>query len=167
MTRSLLWTNLLKMWEIRKEYRKIVFNDDESSLGCQISVYQESINKYLPEFLVNFTYFTRLLENYGFRPLNKSELDKLNLPASIGPFSLLHEKMKQDIKSGNTHSSSILKSAMKMNHNEKEISFLNNFFIYKKIRNVPTQSVFNSIVKHKKSKKTKFVKLKTKVKLVM
>ena len=157
----------LKMWEIRKEYRKIVFNDDESSLGCQISVYQESINKYLPEFLVNFTYFTRLLENYGFRPLNQSELDKLKLPASIGPFSLLFEKTKQDIKSGNIQNTSRIRSVMKMNHNEKEISFLNNYFIYKKIRNVPTQSVFNSIVKNKKSNKTKFRKLKTKVKLVM
>ena len=157
----------LKMWEIRKEYRKIVFNDDESSLGCQISVYQESINKYLPEFLVNFTYFTRLLENYGFRTLNQSELDKLKLPASIGPFSLLFEKTKQDIKSGNIQNTSRIRSAMKMNHNEKEISFLNNYFIYKKIRNVPTQSVFNSIVKNKKSNKTKFRKLKTKVKLVM
>jgi len=157
----------VKMWEIRKEYSKIVFNDDESSLGYQISVYQESINKYIPEFLVNFTYFTRLLENYGFRLLNEEELQKVNLPASLGPFSLLFEKMKQDLKSNKIKMNGRIRSAMNMNYNEKEISFLNNFFIYKKIRNVPTHSVFNSIVKHKKSNKNKFRKLKDKIKLVM
>ena len=91
----------------------------------------------------------------------------MNLPASIGPFSLLFEKTKQDIKNKKINNNHMIRSAMKMNYNEKEISFLNNFFIYKKIRNVPTSSVFNSIVKNKKSKKNKFIKLKNKIRLIM
>jgi len=154
----------LKMWEIQKKYKKIVFNDDETSLGYEISVYQETINKYFSEYLVNFDYLTRLLENYGFRKLNNKELEDLNFSSSVGSFSLLFEKLNQDLKSHKIKKDNHVISTLKMNENEKQISFLNNFFIYKKIRNVPTQSVFNSLVKNKK--KSKYKKLKQKIKLV-
>ena len=35
------------------------------SLGYAIGVYQESINKTFKEYLVNFNYFVRMMENYG------------------------------------------------------------------------------------------------------
>ena len=38
------------------------FEDNETSLGYAINVYQESINKKFKEFLVNFNYLTILLE---------------------------------------------------------------------------------------------------------
>ena len=37
-------------------------------------------------------------------------------------------------------------SASNMTPNEKKISFYNNYFIYKKVRNVDTISVFNTMV---------------------
>ena len=42
------------------------FQDNIDSLGYGINVFQESINKTFREYLVNYDYLTRLLENYGF-----------------------------------------------------------------------------------------------------
>ena len=44
-----------KLWEIMKRYDNLSdgFKDDISCLGLQIDVYQESINKVFPEYLVN------------------------------------------------------------------------------------------------------------------
>jgi len=36
--------------------------------------------------------------------------------------------------------------AMKMTPKEKQISFYNNYFIYKKIRNVDTNAVYNTMI---------------------
>ena len=55
-----------KIWEITKNYDHKEFNNDESCLGYEISIFQETINKKIKEYLVNFDYLTRLLENYGF-----------------------------------------------------------------------------------------------------
>ena len=43
--------------------------------------------------------------------------------------------------------------ALNMTNNEKEISFLNNYFIYKKIRNVNSEKMVN-ILKEKKLEET-------------
>ena len=59
--------------------------------------------------------------------------------------------------------------ADKMSSNEKKISFLNNYFIYKKRRPVNAEAVYNSIIKTKPKTKRKirFKKLKRKIKLKM
>ena len=49
------------------------FEDDSSCLGYTIDVFQESINKPIPEFLVNYDYFNRIMENYGFQLINSDE----------------------------------------------------------------------------------------------
>ena len=68
------------MWEVKKRYDADTFNDDETSLGYAIDVFQESINKTFTEYLVNFTYFERLLENYGFRMLKKDGIKRIRFP---------------------------------------------------------------------------------------
>ena len=42
------------MWEIEKEYSSDEFEDNETSIGYRINVFQESINKVFGEYLVNF-----------------------------------------------------------------------------------------------------------------
>ena len=71
-----------KVWEIVKEYNNETFNSDDTSLGYAINVYQESINKYFREYLVNFDYLIRVMENYGFKPLTHAESRHLGMPSS-------------------------------------------------------------------------------------
>ena len=78
-----------KMWEIRKRYDADVFENNASCIGYQIDVYQESINKVFPEYLVNYEYLVRLMEEYGFNILSKKEAKELGLPNGIGGFSEL------------------------------------------------------------------------------
>jgi len=152
-----------KMWEIQKNYSQEEFEDDDSCLGYKISVYQESINKVFAEYLVNFDYLTRLIENYGFTPLTIDEAKELGFISGIGSFSLLFNKMNIDIKK-NSYLKKKYGTADKLNVNEKKISFLNNYFIFKKRRPVNAESVYNSIVKIKTVKvKLKWKKLKKKI----
>ena len=60
-----------KLWQITKGYDHDSFENDETSLGYPIDVYQESINKTFREYLVNFDYLNRLMENYGFVLLSR------------------------------------------------------------------------------------------------
>ena len=131
-----------KIWSITKMYDEEEFNPDESSLGYKIDVYQESINKSFVEYLVNFDYFTTLMINYGFVLLSTDEANKLGLPSSIGSFSELHDVMKQEIKTQKIKNTDI-GTALSMTDAEKDISFLNNYFVFKKIRDVNVPNVFN------------------------
>ena len=60
-----------KIFEIKKQYDTDFFEDNESSIGYAIDVYQETINKYFREYLVNFKYLTKMMEDYGFIALPK------------------------------------------------------------------------------------------------
>lgn len=152
-----------KMWELKKKFSQDVFENDESCLGYEISVYQESINKMFSEYLVNFDYLTRLMENYGFTPLTKDEAKNLDFVSGIGSFSLLFDKMNKTLKK-DRKSKDLYGTAPKLNANEKKISFLNNYFIYKKRRPVNATAVFNSLVKIENiKKKLRHKKLKRKI----
>lgn len=122
-----------KVWEIKKQYDSNEFKDDSSSLGYKIDVYQESINKTFSEYLVNFNFLTRELENYGFVPLTNEELIAKGFANSVGSFSELFEIMKDEISKKRLKKQDI-GDAINMTTDEKRISFLNNYFIYKKIR---------------------------------
>jgi len=124
-----------KMWDIKKMYESEEFLDDESSLGYKIDVYQESINKTFSEYLVNFEFLIKTLEHYGFVPLNKFEAKKMGFNESIGSFKSLFNLMEEDVHHRKIKSKDI-GEALKMSVKEKQISFLNNYFIFKKVRNV-------------------------------
>ena len=130
--------------QITKQYDRDEFTDDISSLGYAIDVYQSSINKTFTEYLVNFDYLTSVLENYGFVPLSLEELNKINLTQSIGSFEYLYNNMQNAIKKGKLDKNSIGES-YKMTREEKDISFLNNYFIYKKVRNVNIEDIKNVV----------------------
>ena len=130
-----LFKNDKKIWEITKKYGQTEFLDDESCLGYAIDVYQESINKTFREYLVNFNYLNRLLENYGFVMLTSAECKQIGFNNSIGSFNDLYNNMTTDIKKDKNIQNKI-GASNNMSSEEKEISFLNNYFIYKKVRNV-------------------------------
>ena len=113
-----------KVWEIVKEYDSGSFKADETSLGYAINVYQETINKYFREYLVNFDYFIRVMENYGFKPITNAEARDMGLPSGIGNFKQLYDYRKYH-----------------MTPSERYISFFNNYFIFKKIRKVDAEKI--------------------------
>jgi len=129
-----------KIWEIIKEYDSFNFQDDSSSIGYKITVFQESINQYISEYLINFNYLVRLMEQYGFKLLEDNETQELGLPSSVGNFELMYNSMKTDIRR-NKKMSGKYGNAPYMTKNEKKISFLNNYFVFKKIREVNVNNI--------------------------
>tara|TARA_B100001121_G_scaffold116483_1_gene102531 strand:+ start:27894 stop:31316 length:3423 start_codon:yes stop_codon:yes gene_type:complete len=137
--------NGTKMWDVKKLYTQSTFPDDDTSLGYAIDVYQESINKTFTEYLVNFDFLIRTMENYGFVPINDGEAQRMGFPLGIGSFENLYDAMEEDIESGKTKVANIGK-ATKMTPNEKTISFLNNYFIFKKVRNPNPKQITDNLL---------------------
>ena len=129
-----------KIWEITKGYKSNHFEDESSSIGYRIDVYQESINHKISEYLVNYDYFNRVMEDYGFKLIDENESKALGLPEGSGLFSKLYANMEEEIKK-NKFRNNDYGEAMSMNSFEKKISFLNRYFVYKKIRNVNASKV--------------------------
>ena len=129
-----------KIWEVTKKFDRTDFDDNGSCVGFAIDVFQESINKTFKEYLVNYDYLTRVLENYGFVLLKKEEAMEKNLPNSTGLFSELFTIMNNEIKA-NKRLTNEYGDASNMTANERTISFLNRFFVYKKIRHVDADKV--------------------------
>jgi hypothetical protein len=120
-----------KVWSITKSYDATTFEDNESCLGYKIDVYQDSINQTLPEYLVNFDFLTSTMDKYGFTLINRDEARQMKLPEGSGMFSELFNAMENEVKR-NPEKESDYKGALFMKDYEKDISFLNRFFVYKK-----------------------------------
>ena len=132
-----------KIWSITKQYDRKEFEENSSCVGYAVDVYQESINKSFREYLVNYNYLIQLMENYGFVLLTREEYKELNLPASTGMFKSLYGFMETEL-SKNRNKKNEYGSAMNMSSEEKTISFLNRFCIFKKVRAVDAEkSIFN------------------------
>lgn len=127
-----------KIFEIVKQYDKETFDDEITSVGYDIDVFQESINNKFREHLVNFDYLIRLMEIYGFVLPEKDELE--NMPSNIGTFKDLYNYMENDLelKKIKNHN---LGDTLNMSVEEKKISFLNKYFIFKKVRNVDPKTI--------------------------
>ena len=132
--------NETKICEITKQYDRDDFADDLTSVGYPIDVYQETINKTFREYLVNFSYLTRVMENYGLVPVKREECKKMGIPNSSGSFSDLFAKMERLVGQKRLQTADI-GSAMDMTSQEKQISFLNRYFVFKKVREVDAESV--------------------------
>jgi hypothetical protein len=120
--------NMKKIWSITKKYSQTELLDNETSLGLTVGVYQESINKDFDEYLVYFPYFIESMKQYGFEV--ELKMPGTSLPG-VGNFSVLYDYM---IKTGGT---------FLMCDKEKEISFMNKYFVFKKIRQVDSLLVYN------------------------
>ena len=134
----------VKIWEVTKDYSQTTFDDDISSVGYAINVYQDSINKTIKEYLVNFTYFTQLMDSYGFQLIKREDANKLGLPNGTGMFSELYARMEADIQQDQSLRNRY-GSAPYMNVKEKQISFYNRYFVFKKISSVDVEDVYRSV----------------------
>ena len=129
-----------KLWEITKGYGGDTFDDDSSSIGYRIDVYQESINQTISEYLVNFDYLNRVMSAFGFEIITREEAQDMGLPDGSGLFSELFLNMLSEIDK-NKFKAKDYEQAPFMSAIEKKISFLNRYFVYKKIRNVNTENI--------------------------
>jgi hypothetical protein len=134
-----------KIYEIIKMYDQTGFPDEDMSLGYSINVFQESINQYFREYLVHFDYFTRIMEDYGFI-LAKNESRGMNLPDATGMFSELFNIMEIEIKQ-KPYRQSEYRKAMFMSPEERRISFMNRYFVFKKVRSVDAKKMAEVILK--------------------
>lgn len=130
----------VKMWEIKKEYSAKKFENNSNSVGFKINVYQESINKMFPEYLVNYQYLTELMENFGFVLPSREEAQELGLPNAMGNFNEMFDLMEELVRDRRLKKNDVGK-ALLMSPNEKKISFLNKYFIFKKVRDVDARQV--------------------------
>ena len=139
-----------KIIEIIKKYDDdLRFPPDEFSLGYEIQVWQESINNYISEYLVNFEYLDNMMSKYGFEPhhLDKGDIFR----KSRSSFEELFKVMRE------YHSSNPLYSkALAMSNEEKTVSFLNDYFIYKKVRDVDCANLRHTVVVPRTEKQKTF-----------
>jgi hypothetical protein len=136
-----------RIFQLTKQYDQTGFPEDEQSLNYRIEVYQESIGKEFSEYLVNFDFLTRMMENYGFTLVQTEEAQKLGLPNGNGSFSELFAMMENDIRR-NPKSSSNYKQAHAMSEDEKLISFLNMYFVFRKTTKVNSEKMAKLLQTH-------------------
>jgi len=124
-----------KIYELTKKYDETAFPDDEQSLGFAIDMYQESINKTFQEYLVNFVFFTRMMENYGFTLVKREEARNMGLPNGTGMFKDLYVQMMDEVKRDPAAKDNY-RYASTITEEEKIISFMNRYFVFKKVAQI-------------------------------
>jgi hypothetical protein len=134
-----------KVWSVSKGYSSTEFTDNEGSLGYAIDVFQDSINRVVTEYLVQFDFFIREMEKYGFVLITRDEAKSLNLPTGMGSFLIFYQLMMEEIKR-NPSKEKEYGQAVYMRQYEKDISFLNKFFVFKKIRTIDALKLTNAIL---------------------
>ena len=140
-----LFENDSKIWELTKHYNESVLENNSNCLGLAIDVFQASINKTFREYVVNYDYLIRIIENYGFVPISNEEAKSFNLPSPIGLFSQLFFQMNNDIKRDRKLQNAFGK-APQMTEKERQISFLNKYFVFKKVRQVDIEAVYTEMI---------------------
>ena len=152
-----------KMWSVRKKYHQTEFEPDSSSIGYEIEVYQDTINKATKEYLVNFDFLTQLLENYGFDLVTPEEAATtlaFPMPDGTATFDGMFHHMETECRlaagagagagadewSRQCHQE--YGSAMFMSAQEKQVSFYNRYFIFRKNRNINAKQLKNSFLSY-------------------
>jgi len=137
-----------KMWSVRKKYYQTHFEPDTSSIGYEIEVYQDTINKVTKEYLVNFDYLTQVLENYGFDLVTPEEAETtltFPMPDGTATFETMFHHMDAECSESRTGEYG---SAMFMSEQEKQVSFYNRYFIFRKNRNINAKHLKNSFLSY-------------------
>ena len=137
-----IFKNERKIWEIKKGYDEDTFPSDSSSIGYEVSVFQDSINQSIPEYLVNFSYVERIMSTYGFEVVGSEDAKKIGMPSGVGMFKELYSHMKSELNANKIQKRNI-GSSLDMSDEEKKVSFLNKYFIFKKIRQVTQEDMHN------------------------
>jgi len=116
-------------------------------------VYQESINKVFREYLVNFDYLTRIMDDYGFVLVTKEEATAMGLPDGTGLFSELYSSMEQEFKQYPNRKNDYGKAPY-MSPEEKQISFMNRYFAFKKVRSLDVKKMSDIILNNDENTRT-------------
>ena len=123
------------IWKIKKLYSRNTFPDNDDSLNYPIDVWMSSINSVITEYLVNFDYFKKKLEEKNIKLITSTEhLSQLGISKSSGLFGEIYNELL--IKS-NKESNKLMDIFKKINKNmtedEKKISFKGRYFIFQKV----------------------------------
>lgn len=110
------------IWKIEKDYKIRKFNEDKPNLGQKIKVYIDSIGETHTEYLVNFKYLEKIMNKYGFELVEYKSFEK---------YYIDFEKEK-NIK--------------KLSQDEKNLSFLNYSFCFKKT-GITSDKEYKNLVK--------------------
>jgi hypothetical protein len=76
-----------------------------------------------------------MMDNYGFKLVTKDEGRQMGLPGATGLFSDLYDDMMSEIKR-NPKAGVDYKNASFMTTAEKSVSFLNRYFVFRKVMSV-------------------------------
>jgi SAM-dependent methyltransferase len=116
------------MWKIDKKYgsRKISFGEKNANFGKEIEVFVKTIGVPHPEYLVNFNYVDKLMQEYGFSKVVLKPFEEFYQELIEGKnlMDLSNKELEKDI--------SVVKE---MSEEEKRFSFFSSGFIYKKEKN--------------------------------
>jgi hypothetical protein len=116
--------NDVPIWTITKDYDNEELTADDDSIGLGIDVEFISIGTTHKEYLVPFELLKKKLKNIGFELLEKKDLAELGLNSSTNTFDISYEMAKKN------------KKAFNIPDVVKEFSFLNRWFIFKRIGEV-------------------------------
>jgi hypothetical protein len=136
-----------KIFELTKQFSQTGFMPDDTSIGYPINVYQETINKTFREYLVNFNYLVNVLSDYGFTLIDDNTARKMGLPYATGLFGDMFNEMMSEIKRKSNYTNDY-GTAHLLTSEEKRISFLNRYFVFKKTIQVNTEKIFKQMMKH-------------------
>jgi hypothetical protein len=89
-----------------------------------------------------------MLSNYGFVLLKKEEAAPMGLPNGTGMFSELFSEMETELEQ-NPQRGADYKKAATMTEDEKWISFMNRYFVFKKTHNVDAERIYKQFVSKK------------------
>ena len=89
---------------------------------------------------MSYEYLVSLMEDFGFVLPSREEAKTMGLPNSMGNFNELFDTMEDDISARRLKKSDVGR-ALAMSPDEKKISFLNKYFIFKKVRDVNAAQV--------------------------
>jgi SAM-dependent methyltransferase len=118
------------IWSLEKAYGEKVFDtkNTQNNYGLKIKVYIETINREMEEYLVDYELLKTELAAEGIYPLTEKESAELKISGSSSTFKKLYETMERH---GNPNNKSV-QEALKMTHEQKQYSFMNRWFIFRK-----------------------------------
>jgi hypothetical protein len=116
------------IWKIEKDYKIRTFNEEKPHFGQKIKVYIDSIGETHTEYLVNFTYFEKIMKKYGFELVEYKGFEQ---------YYVDFEKDKNKSKG---------KNMKELSQDEKELSFLNYSFVFKKT-GITSDKEYKNLVK--------------------
>ena len=123
------------VWKLQKRYEgELDKEGSESNMGKQIDVYLETINKIIPEHLVDFELLVKKLSERGIVPLSKKQVGEFGTSSSSETFDKTFSSYDWMSLSSSKDPkvSHNAKLASSMSSQARSYSFLNRWFVFVK-----------------------------------